>query len=247
MSGFEEQLVYKENVRCDITESVYTGYYKASRRHGRGAVRFDDGSAYEGEFVDDDYCGKGVETSEGGRYVGEFKANKKNGSGTFYWTDGRRYEGQWKCDRMSGFGGMEWRDGRRYHGFFEDDDFHGDGVFVWPDGRKLDSSFNAGRAVEGVLTEAGGGRFRVRYGKDRPGAQVSRASIALGQPATSLICYGTLPEPLLKVCVCYCSVPLLAGPPCASCRSTSATSSPLAAAPFIRKQTNQRQRNAMCL
>jgi hypothetical protein len=153
VSGFAEQIVYKENVRCPISDSVYTGYYKASRRHGRGAVMFDDGSAYDGEFVEDDYCGTGVETSESGRYVGEFKANKKHGNGTFYWTDGRRYEGQWKSDRMSGFGGMDWRDGRHYHGFFDADDFHGDGVFAWPDGRKLDASFSAGRAVEGVLTE----------------------------------------------------------------------------------------------
>ena len=83
-------LTYKENVRCDITESSYTGYYKGCARHGQGHVRYDDGSWYKGEFVDDDCCGKGVENREAGRYVGEFKANKKHGSGTFCWTDGRR-------------------------------------------------------------------------------------------------------------------------------------------------------------
>jgi hypothetical protein len=49
------------------------------------------------------------------------------------------------------------------------------------------------------VAQADGARFRVRYGKDRPGAQVSKASLTLGQPATSLICYGTLPEPTHKV------------------------------------------------
>lgn len=199
VSWFEETLVHKEKVRCDITESWYTGHYRASERHGTGRVRFDDGSCYEGDFVNDEYSGQGVETSVAGhRYVGEFKQGKKHGQGILYWTDGRRYEGFWKCDTMSGFGVLKWRLGCQYHGMFDDDDFEGDGVFAWPDGRNLDASFKSGRAVQGVLTEADGSRFHVHYGRDKPGAQVSRASMALGQAATSLICYGTLPEPTLK-------------------------------------------------
>jgi len=54
-------------------------------------------------------------------------------------------------------------------------------------------------SVYGAVAQADGVRFRVRYGKDRPGAQVSKSSFSLGQPATSLICYGTLPEPTNKV------------------------------------------------
>jgi len=46
--------------------------------------------------------------------------------------------------------------------------------------------------------QACGSRFQVRNAADNPGAQVSRASMALGQAATNLICYGTLPEPTLK-------------------------------------------------
>lgn len=150
--------------------------------------------------MDDDYSGHGTETTSiGHRYVGEFKAGRKQGKGTFYWMDGRRYEGHWHADSMLGYGVMEWRDGRKYHGIFRDDDFDGDGIFLWPDGSKLDGSFRAGRAVAGTLTEADGSRFRVRYGRDKPGAKVSKASMWLGQPSTSLICFGTLPEPEVKV------------------------------------------------
>ena len=93
VSGFEEQLLYKESVRCDITSSVYTGYLKACQRHGKGFIRFDDGSSYEGEFVDDEYCGNGaLKLENGDRYTGEFKGSNKHGTGTFYWLDGRRYD-----------------------------------------------------------------------------------------------------------------------------------------------------------
>jgi hypothetical protein len=199
VSGFNEIDTYKEQVRCDVSESIYTGHLRAGRRHGKGSVKFDSGASYEGEFVEDDYSGQGTETtSSGHRYVGEFKAGKKQGKGTFYWMDGRRYEGHWHGDSMAGYGVMDWRDGRKYHGIFQDDDFDGNGIFIWPDGSKLDGLFRAGRAVTGVLTEASGDRFKVRYGRDKPGAQVSKASLWLGQPATSLICFGTLPEPEFK-------------------------------------------------
>ena len=153
VSGFEETLAYKAGVRCDVTGGVYTGYYKACARHGKGIVKFDNGSSYEGEFVDDNYCGKGVEITGIGRYVGDFKENKKHGHGVLYWNDGRRYDGQWKLDLMSGFGVMDWHDGRRYYGTFKDDDFEGEGVFTWQGGRKLDAVFKAGRACDGILTE----------------------------------------------------------------------------------------------
>ncbi len=41
--------------------------------------------------------GAGVYTfKNGNKYIGEYKSDKKDGEGTFYWRDGRRYKGGWK-------------------------------------------------------------------------------------------------------------------------------------------------------
>ena len=53
--------------------------------------------------------------------------------------------------------------------------------------------------MEGILTEPDGGRFKVRYGRDRPGAHIPHAALSLGQGATNLIAFGTLPPPTFKV------------------------------------------------
>ena len=42
--------------------------------------------------------------STGSRYVGEYRDNKKNGQGTFYWNDGGRYEGEFKDGKYNGLG-----------------------------------------------------------------------------------------------------------------------------------------------
>ena len=205
LSGFESAVGYRENVRCDISDSVYTGEFRGCQRHGKGTLKFDGGGVYAGEFVDDSFCGKGTQTAENGdRYVGEFKNNQKHGAGTMFWYDGRRYEGQFRSDRITGFGVMHWQDGRRYQGFFHEDSFDGEGSFHWPDGTSLDAAFKAGRAVEGLLKEASGCRYRVRYGPDKPGEKVSRQSLmiagswGLRHGSTNLMAYGTLPEPTVK-------------------------------------------------
>ena len=41
---------------------------------------------------------------ESGVYYGHYKANKRNGWGTFVFNDGCLYEGSWENDMMSGYG-----------------------------------------------------------------------------------------------------------------------------------------------
>ena len=47
VSWFEDTLVHQKSVRCDVTDSWYSCDFKASERHGKGRVEFDDGSSYE--------------------------------------------------------------------------------------------------------------------------------------------------------------------------------------------------------
>ena len=44
--------------------------------------------------------GYGTYTSDGSKYVGEFKDGKRHGQGTFTWADGRVEKGIWKNDEL---------------------------------------------------------------------------------------------------------------------------------------------------
>lgn len=64
----------------------------------QGVFIWSNGEKYVGEFRDDKRNGQGVFTwPNGEKYVGEFRDNKRNGSGTRYSTDGSVLEqGLWK-------------------------------------------------------------------------------------------------------------------------------------------------------
>ena len=53
-------------------------------------------------------------TNTRSRVAGEWKDDKRNGSGTYYWLDGRKYEGKWRNGDYHGWGVYSWPDGRRY-------------------------------------------------------------------------------------------------------------------------------------
>jgi hypothetical protein len=46
--------------------------------------------------------------------LGQYKNDKKNGKGTFYYADGRKYTGDMVNDKMEGQGVFSWTDGDRY-------------------------------------------------------------------------------------------------------------------------------------
>jgi len=53
-------------------------------------------------------------------YVGEWKDGKKNGQGTWTWSDGMGYVGEWKDGNEHGQGTFSWSDGSKYVGEFKD-------------------------------------------------------------------------------------------------------------------------------
>ena len=40
-------------------------------------------------------------------YLGQFKYDKREGLGTYKWIEGGKYRGEWKADRMNGVGFLE--------------------------------------------------------------------------------------------------------------------------------------------
>jgi hypothetical protein len=62
--------------------------------------------------------GKGK--SEGDKYVGEIKDDKKNGQGTYFYYNGDKYVGEWKDNEPNGQGTFTKSNGNKYVGEYKD-------------------------------------------------------------------------------------------------------------------------------
>jgi len=72
-------------------------------------------------------------TSNGGKYVGEFKGWVANGRGTLtYRTDDEKYEGEFKDNWQHGSGILTYDDGYKYIGNWKDGKRHGFGIEIYP-------------------------------------------------------------------------------------------------------------------
>ena len=99
---------------------------------------------YEGDWVDDQRSGKGFESLEGKfKYEGEFKNNKKHGSGNL--ADLRSmnvYEGIFENGFLNGEATIRYANGNEYRGEVITKDGqikrHGQGIFLWNDGRRYE-------------------------------------------------------------------------------------------------------------
>jgi hypothetical protein len=75
------------------------------------------------------------------KFEGEYKFDKKNGSGTFTWESGNIYHGGYINDERMGYGEMYWTDGSVYKGEWYKGIQHGTGIMTFPDGRIKDGLF----------------------------------------------------------------------------------------------------------
>lgn len=66
----------------------------------------------------------------GDTFVGDWRANKKHGVGTYTWTRGMKFKGKWQDGRMHGNGLLRFPDGRTYEGGFIDNVPTGHGALV---------------------------------------------------------------------------------------------------------------------
>jgi hypothetical protein len=96
---------------------------------------------------------------DGGRYVGEFTNDKKNGQGTYSWTDGRRYDGQFRDGKLDGQGTHTWPNGDKYVGEFKNDQPNGRGTYTFANGDILSGQFRDGINGQGTLTSPNGAKY----------------------------------------------------------------------------------------
>lgn len=95
------------------SENVLNGYH---------TKRFEDGTMYEGEFVNGRPQGKGTMTYVGGAvYKGEWHYGLREGQGSWFYPDGGYYIGGWQRGRKHGKGKLIKKDGTEIEGTWEYD------------------------------------------------------------------------------------------------------------------------------
>jgi hypothetical protein len=126
-----------------------------------GTYTWSDGDKYVGEYKDDKRTGQGTITwASGNKYVGEFKDGKRTGQGTKTWTNGDKYVGEYKDGKRTGQGTFTWSDGNKYVGEWKDGKRTGQGTFTWSDGNKYAGEYKDGKKNgQGTLTYSPNGEW----------------------------------------------------------------------------------------
>lgn len=134
--------------------SRYEGRWSWDCREGEGILYNSDGSKnYEGEWFIDEKYGKGTEYYNNGKYVGEFRHNKREGKGVYYWNDGDRYDGEWSNGVRNGKGVYYWNNGDRYDGEWSNNEMNGKGVYYYSNGDRYEGKWEKDKSVEGKYYE----------------------------------------------------------------------------------------------
>jgi hypothetical protein len=63
-------------------------------------------------------------------YAGEWKDDKREGYGTYFYEDGGVYDGMWEDDNREGWGKMHYVDGSVYEGEWHREMRHGQGILL---------------------------------------------------------------------------------------------------------------------
>ena len=128
------------------------------QRHGYGIHTYEDGSVYDGGFLNGHRHGHGIHTfADGDVYDGEFLLNLKHGHGVYKFADGCVYEGEWKDGKKHGQGTYRYNNGDVYEGGWLNDLKHGKGCYTSKDGTKFEGEYRRGKKHgQGKITKPSG-------------------------------------------------------------------------------------------
>ena len=126
---------------------TYEGGWKNGLPHGEGTLIDDEGSVFEGDFVDGIPTEGIIEFDDGSMYGGALNDQGVDGTGFIIGVDGERMNGTWVNNEMHGV--FEISDEEGYYGIgeYKHDKRHA----VWyeeePDGSKWDVKYEDGEVV----------------------------------------------------------------------------------------------------
>ena len=109
----------------------YHGEVQGGKKDGQGYCVYKNGDRYEGNWKNDKKEGKGTYyfTQKGDIYKGYFLNDYPNGKGIYYYKNGDRYEGMFKDGKKDGECIFTYANGGRYKGSFKNDEKDGKGEY----------------------------------------------------------------------------------------------------------------------
>jgi len=159
------------NIEKVFRRGNYIGTVNHSGKpNGRGVMRFNDGSVYDGEWHNSVIVGVGICTFSDGltEYNGEWKKGKPDGQGYFIYSNGDRYDGSWANGQMDGRGFYAFQNSERYDGGWKQNKSHGYGRYVYRDGNIYEGLWRHGkRQGNGIFKYANGDEFAGEYSDDK--------------------------------------------------------------------------------
>jgi hypothetical protein len=131
----------------------------------KGTYTTTNGNKYVGEWKDGKGNGQGTLTySNGYKYVGGFRDSKLDGYGIATFSSGSKYIGEFKNNRRHGGGVYNFINGNKYVGESKDGVFHGHGIYTYSNGDKYVGGYrNNKENGHGTYTTANGAKFVGEY------------------------------------------------------------------------------------
>jgi radial spoke head protein 1 len=139
-------------------------------KNGLGQTLFPNGDMYVGQYKANRREGTGTYCwqTTGILYTGQWRNNLRCGVGRIVYPDGGRYLGSWVDDVKTGQGRYTYPDGSSYAGSWANDTKHGFGTYTFVDGSVFIGSFVDNEFVSGEWRLAGGARYYGTFVNDVP-------------------------------------------------------------------------------
>jgi hypothetical protein len=93
--------------------------------------------------------------TDGGYYLGQLTAGRRDGQGTYLYPDYGLYTGHWQAGARHGQGLFKWPDGKVYEGEWRQGRMHGTGSLTFPDGGIFRGQWVDDRMIEDPGTPPG--------------------------------------------------------------------------------------------
>lgn len=131
-------------------KTVMSGQWAKGKLHGKGTIKFADGTYYQGSVNMDKYHGYGVYKDSNGVYKGNFVNGLKHGKGHMTYTSGNQYSGGWVRGLKSGYGVYKLSSsGGSYKGTYYKGERHGAGQLQLSNGKSIRGIWTRGKVTGG--------------------------------------------------------------------------------------------------
>lgn len=137
----------------DDLGNIYTGEFIENDFNGKGTCVYVNGEKYVGEWNDGVFSGSGKFTFINGDYYdGKWLNGLQEGIGKMYYSNGKKYFGNWKEGSINGHGTLfNNYDDTIYSGYWQNNLYHGDGVLLINENEKYTGQFRNGIFEKGTL------------------------------------------------------------------------------------------------